>query len=315
VASNSWLDEIFIQLPTVPFSDLHSIPTALIMAGTKAMIEFDDSHPAVQSHGRHALSLNAEARPNLRGLSDLLLALSVGCAILGLAGQPASHASEPAMDPAARLNADPHLVGWWKFDETTGKTAMDSAKSGHAATLSDGLSFESRSIEGRLGRAIRLAGSNDLIGVTGYKGVTGSGPRTVALWVKTKESSGDLVTWGTSDAGKMFILGHIRGRIGVTPKGGYFYMNADINDDVWHHVAVVIREGSPPNLHDHAQLFKDGKTIEPDGIGLLDMFPFETGDQLDVCIGRHFKGAIDDLRIYDRALSEEEIGILATPAK
>jgi len=224
-------------------------------------------------------------------------------------------AAAPAKANAVNLDTDSHLVGWWKFDETTGKTAADSAKPGHPAALEGGLAFDTRSVAGRIGRALQFEGNNELARVTGYKGVTGSGPRTVALWLKTKAASGDLVTWGTNDAGKMFIFGHIRGRIGVTPKSGYRYMNADLNNDAWHHVAVVVGEGSPPNLHDHVQLFKDGELIEPDGIGILDLFPFETGDQLDVAIGRGFKGAIDDLRIYDRALTEDEIKTLSQPAK
>lgn len=247
-------------------------------------------------------------------LSPLLFALTM--IALGLTGRVAAQAPAKPVhgDKETALDRDPHLVGWWKFDETSGQCANDSIKPGHPGTLQGGLSFDTRSTPGRLGRAIQLEGNEEVIRVAGYKGVTGSGPRTVALWIKTKAASGDLVTWGANEAGKMFILGHIRGRIGVTPKSGYRYMNADLNDGAWHHVAVVIQEGSPPNLHDHVQLFKDGEPIEPDGIGLLDLFPFETGDQLDVCIGRKFRGAIDDLRLYDRALAEEEIQALARSA-
>ena len=102
----------------------------------------------------------------------------------------------------------------------------------------------------------------------------------------------------------------IRGRIGVTPNGGYYYMKAATNDDAWHHVAVVIQPASPPNLHDHVKLFRDGELAEIDDIGLLDLWPIETGDKLDVSIGRRCKGLIDELRIYDRALSEDEIKAL-----
>jgi hypothetical protein len=247
-------------------------------------------------------------------MNCLSVPLVAALATLGVICNPAVQAAATAKDSAGILDADPHLVGWWKFDETSGKTAADSAKPGHPATLEGGLSFDTRSVDGRIGKALKWEGSNEVVRVTGYKGVTGSGPRTVALWIKTKTSSGDLVTWGANDAGKMFTFGHIRGRIGVTPKSGYRYMNADLNDDAWHHIAVVVGEGSPPNLHDHVQLFKDGEPKEPDGIGLLDLLPFETGDQLDVCIGQRFKGAIDDLRIYDRALTEDEIKTLSKPA-
>jgi hypothetical protein len=108
----------------------------------------------------------------------------------------------------------------------------------------------------------------------------------------------------------MWTFGHIRGRVGVTPKGGYFYMKAGTHDDAWHHVAVTVEAGSPPNLHDHVKLFRDGEVAEIDDIGLLDLWPIETGDSLDVSIGRRFKGSIDDLRLYGRALSEDEIKAL-----
>lgn len=278
------------------------------------MIELKDYGVAVGSGGPDCgnpivRSLGNVAGPILRRL--LVIGFVIFPNLMGLG----VHGSDPARESAVNLDADPHLVGWWKFDETTGSTAADSAKPAHPATLEGGVTFDSRSMKGRLGKAIQLEGNNDGIRVKGFKGVTGSGPRTVAVWVKTKETSGDLITWGTNEAGKMFVFGHIRGRIGVTPKGGYLYMNADINDDKWHHVAIVIQEGSPPNLHDHAQLFLDGKPIEPDGIGLLDMLPFETGDQQDVKIGPHFKGALDDLRIYDRALMPDEVQTLAALAQ
>jgi hypothetical protein len=87
-------------------------------------------------------------------------------------------------------------------------------------------------------------------------------------------------------------------------------MNDQTHDDKWHHVAVVVEETKLPNLHDHVTLYKDGTLAEIHDIGLLDLWPIETGDVLDVRIGRGFKGLIDDVRIYDRALSDDEISLL-----
>ncbi len=87
-------------------------------------------------------------------------------------------------------------------------------------------------------------------------------------------------------------------------------MQEEIGDGEWHHVAAVVREGSPPNLHDHVTLYKDGELAQIHDIGLLDLWPIDTGDALDLRIGDEFEGAIDDLRIYDRALSDEEIEAL-----
>ena len=232
----------------------------------------------------------------------LLVAVPIGLALLA----PAEYARS-AEEPASRvLDADSHLVGWWKFDEGADKKAADSSKANHVGTLEGGAAFDA----GRIGKAVALDGKDACVRMAGFKGVTGSGPRTVAAWIKTPKAAGDIVSWGTDDHGKMWKFGFVRGRVGVTPKGGYLYMKAALSDDALHHVAVVVQEASPPNLHDHFKLYADGEPAEIHDIGLLDLWPIETGDKLDVTVGRGLKGLIDDLRIYDRALSEDEIKAL-----
>lgn len=246
-------------------------------------------------------------------MNKLLVTLASLALLGGLGRAPAqpAAATAPNRGEPAKLDTDPHLVAWWKFDETAGNTAADSSKGGHAGTLLGGAAFDTRSAAGRDGKAIRLEGRDDGVKIAGYKGVTGAQPRTISAWIKTPAASGEIIAWGTDDYGRMWILGHIRGRIGVTPKGGYLYMRAATNDDAWHHVAVVVQAAAPPNLYDHVKLFKDGELAEIDDIGLLDLWPIETGGQLDVRIGRGFKGLIDDLRVYDRALSADEIKALS----
>ncbi|MFC1635325.1 hypothetical protein ACFL5Z_10830, partial [Planctomycetota bacterium] len=53
--------------------------------------------------------------------------------------------------------------------------------------------------------------------------------------------------------------------------------------------------------------YKDGQPAEIHDIGLLDLWPVDTGKDIDVRIGRQFIGILDDVRIYDRALSDDEI--------
>lgn len=234
---------------------------------------------------------------------------------LALAGWLAAAAGFAAVEPAKAtqgltLDTDPHLVAWWRFEETAGKTAADSSGHGHHGRLEGNLSFDTHSAPGRSGRAIRLDGTEECVRVPSFKGVTGTRARTVAAWIKTAQRTGEIASWGRNEHGQMFIFGHIRGRVGVTPKGGYLYMKAATDDDAWHLVAVVVQEASPPNLHDHVKLYKDGEVAEIDDIGLLDLWPIETGADQDVCLGRRFKGLLDEVRLYDRALSEEEIKAL-----
>jgi len=208
------------------------------------------------------------------------------------------------------LDTDPNLVGWWRFDETAGGTAADSSGHKRDGTLQGDLAFEKNSTPGKVGKAIRLDAKDAMIEVKDYKGIAGTRPRTVAAWIKTTSSKGEIVSWGKADFGQMFTFGYIRGRVGVTPSGGYLYMNAETHDDKWHHVAVVVQKAELPNLHDNVKLYLDGAPAEIHDIGLLDLWPIQTGQDLPVRIGRGFKGLMDDLRIYDRVLSDEEIGAL-----
>jgi hypothetical protein len=239
--------------------------------------------------------------------------LCVLCLVLpaGLAGEPWWTAAAATEKPKpTSLDKDPSLAAWWKFDEASGKTAADSSGHGRKGTLQGGLSFEKDSVPGKTGKALKLEGRDASVEIKGYKGVHGTRARTVALWIRTKRSRGEIASWGANDYGKMWIFGFIRGRVGVMPRGGYLYMNAQVHDDKWHHVAAVVRKAELPNLHDDVKLYLDGSVAEIHDIGLLDLWPLQTGKELDVRIGRGFEGLLDDLRIYDRPLSEEEIRAL-----
>jgi hypothetical protein len=237
----------------------------------------------------------------LSSLVVLLSGLIIG--VLGLAQPKAAAANK---DAPKTLDTDPHLVGWWKLDETSGKTAADSSKHKRKGALKEGLSFDKSSAAGRIGKALKLDGDG-YIEITKYKGVVGTRPRTVTAWIKTTTSRGEVISWGADDFGQMFTFCFIRGRLGIRPNGGYYYMNDSIHDDQWHHVAVVIKEAELPNLHDDAVLYLDGVVAEIHDIGLLDLWPIDTGSDLDVRIGRGFKGLLDDVRIYDRVLPDVEV--------
>jgi hypothetical protein len=225
-------------------------------------------------------------------------------------GQTAANPAEADDGKPTRLDADPSLAGWWKFEETSGKTAVDSSKHGRNGTLVGGLSFDTDSVPGRVGSALKLDGQKGFVQITGYKGVTGTRPRTLAVWVKTTTPQGEIMSWGLDDFGKMWKLCFIRSGIGVTPSGGYLYIDARVHDDIWHQMVVVVEEADLPNLHDDVRLYKDGVLQDIDDIGLLDLWPIETGNEVDVRIGRRFTGLIDDVRIYSRALATEEIKAL-----
>jgi hypothetical protein len=81
-------------------------------------------------------------------------------------------------------------------------------------------------------------------------------------------------------------------------------------DAQWHHVAVTVRENSTISYPD-VILYLDGND---DTMPTTDPDPFDITAAEDVRIGsrpaggdRFFTGQIDDVRIYERALSPDEI--------
>jgi len=63
-----------------------------------------------------------------------------------------------AKDKPVILDNDPNLAGWWKLDETSGKTAADSSKHNRKGTLMEGLSFEKDSTFGKVSKALKFDG-------------------------------------------------------------------------------------------------------------------------------------------------------------
>jgi hypothetical protein len=229
-------------------------------------------------------------------------------AMLFVAGS--AGASPPGDAKAVDLNADPHLVAWWKLDETSGKTAADSSGRKHDGVLERRLAFDSHHVAGQPAGGLKFDGDDSSVRIPGFKGIAGTRPRTIAAWIKTMAISGEIVSWGSRDHGQAWIFGQIRYSVGVTPGGGYLYMKPGLDDNAWHHLVAVVRDAALPNLHDDVKLYKDGGPAEIDDIGLLDLWPVETGQTEDVRIGRRWKGLIRDLRIYDRALSDREVETL-----
>ncbi len=230
-------------------------------------------------------------------------------AVVVLLGLSVGISGKMAAANQGNLDKDPNLVCWLKFDESSKKkTVAGSSKHRRKGTLKGSMSF----VSGRIGNALKCDGSEgDYVEVTGYKGIAGTQARTVVAWIKTASNRGEIISWGLDDFGQMFnfIFNRSRG-LGITPNGGYYYMNPRVDDDTWHHVAAVVKDAELPNLHDDVTLYYDGTLAEVQDIGLLDLWPIDTGSDLDVRIGRNYTGLIDDLRIYDRALSDEEIAAL-----
>lgn len=148
--------------------------------------------------------------------------------------------------------------------------------------------------------------------VTGYKGIDGSSARTVMAWVKTTQP-GPIVAWGENATGEKFVVeladkGGFYGVLGCDVNGGNIYGAANVADGQWHHIAVSMEAGSITN---EIKLYVDGQlqgisevasaSIETDVLNGIDLLIGKDHD------GNHFEGVLDEVQIYDRAVTPEEM--------
>lgn len=175
------------------------------------------------------------------------------------------------------------------------------------------------SLPGRVGANTDADYGADLVGDTG---IAGTAARTVAFWFQgtTQDDIGGAFTaWGVlGTAGARFELrtedvATGNGGVRVEINGGFRTGSTVVTDGQWHHIAVVMNAGD--GVHD-VDIYIDG---------VLDGTAAQSGGNTaintlagnDVFIGHSFQdnsrdlaGSLDDFRIYDHALSAQEVQAL-----
>jgi len=207
---------------------------------------------------------------------------------------------------------DPNLVGWWKLDDVGSGAVIDFSGYGRDGTLVGDAHF----VPGYDGDAVDLDGSGDYVTVDGWKGLMSTSDVTVTAWVNTT-GNGTMVFWGRNSGGRRVDFRLSGGRLRIEHGGGNLQGDTILNDGEWHHVALMIPAGATCSYPD-VKLYLDGEddsrnTTDPDP-------PFrlaDHADNVDVTIGRrvpqddrHFPGVVDDVRIYDKLLTIEEIQLI-----
>ena len=104
---------------------------------------------------------------------------------------------------------------------------------------------------------LQFDGVDDYVEIKGYKGVTGTAPRTIMAWIKTKSSSA-IASWGKNSAGSKWTFRVIpAGVLRTEVNGGNIVGTTIVNDDEWYHVAAVLPDVENPDVVD-VLLYVDG---------------------------------------------------------
>ena len=132
-------------------------------------------------------------------------------------------------------------------------------------------------------------------------------PRSLSIWVNTSDNEGSILSWGDNGDGNLWELEIIDGKFGLRVGGGRLEGLHSVNDGNWHQLAVVFP--SATQVLNDVILFVDGEVYSRNNYGNP---VINTGEEFDLQIGtnssgNNFAGIIDELRIYERDLSQNEI--------
>jgi hypothetical protein len=203
---------------------------------------------------------------------------------------------------------DYRALAQWKLDEKSGDIAYETI-SGLDATLHGGPVWQP--VEGKLIGALEFDGIDDYLS-TPFVLNPGNGSLCAFAWIKGG-LSGQVIISQTGDFGGTWLgIDPSDGKLMTGFSGIYFGDLASetiVTDAQWHHVGFVYDLDSL-----HRRLYVDGVQIAEDATvvsGMPSDGGLYIGTSKGLDTGAFFSGLIDDVRIYNVALSAEEIATLA----
>ena len=203
------------------------------------------------------------------------------------------------------LPADPDLVGWWTLDEGFGSTVNDFTGKGHVGKITGDVKW----CEGKIGGALRVNGGFSGIEIADAEDLRIPGDLTMALWLRKDAEVPDWVCvmgrglrddrnyglW-VQPTTRRYMYQQLGAKIDV-------YGQKLIEVGKWTHLAVTIEQ-------DLIRLYFNGAF---DGQAKRSGRPWADAAPLGLGYAMYhtgFKGALDDVRLYRRALTGDEVRAL-----
>ena len=210
-------------------------------------------------------------------------------------------------------------IGHWKFDEGYGTTANNSGIGGSAlnGTLtnmaSPATSTSGWTDSGKMGKGLVFDGGNDYVILPGNNNTSSlkNDINTVSMWTYVRQYNA-----GGNDYGEIYsVLGGNRtgikwqtNRIGIDANADFYnyYIPVNLSFNSWNHIVVEI-----DRTINKAKVYIDGVYK-----GQTNEWPSytPTGDTVQIGknsltgnINDYLSGSIDDVKIYNYALTEDEV--------
>jgi hypothetical protein len=194
------------------------------------------------------------------------------------------------------------LVGAWGFNEGRGRTANDGSGSGHAGRIKGALR-----VKGRFGRALRFDGAGDRVRIPDTSTLDLSRGMTLEAWVKPngRRLSGRPVIVKKRSKGLSYGL-YAGGAIGrpaavvKTARQRRLGTRSQLRRGRWSHLAVTWN-GRLMRIYVNGKQRGKTRVTRPLSRSAGPLLIGAAGGR------RSFRGVIDEVRIYNRALSRAQV--------
>lgn len=209
------------------------------------------------------------------------------------------------------------LEGWWRFQETSGTTLNDTTANARNGTLQGTNTFSVQA--GKIRNCHDFVGSSSDYIVVPYTSALNAGPISIAFWARVDGGSGSNRSPATSRnivstvcTGWSFYVNTSNRFSFWTANGGTSFTQTgpstgSITEGQWYHICGI-HNGTT------AVLWIDGTNSYSNTVGYTANSARDMrigADQTEGSANFLFNGAIDDFRIYSRALTTNEVKKLA----
>ncbi|HUT46728.1 MAG TPA: LamG-like jellyroll fold domain-containing protein [Sedimentisphaerales bacterium] len=202
----------------------------------------------------------------------------------------------------AQAAIDEGLVGWWMFDEGAGTTVADSSGAGHDGVFVDGTP---EWVAGMYGKALRFDGDNK-VEIPDHEDFHMVEAVSVALWAQPESNQPDYAKFFCKQKSGEYpyalqFSSSLSIRATINASGRYDTSTIPNFPGEWAHLCFTY-DGSV------LILYKDGEEavrINASGDLQQNDLSLSIGGRLGS--GQNFIGIIDDVRLFNRALTAEEI--------
>ncbi|WP_242918056.1 LamG-like jellyroll fold domain-containing protein [Pontibacter liquoris] len=206
------------------------------------------------------------------------------------------------------------LVGNWKMDEGSGTTLADASEYNNKATTTGNPTW----VTGVLGQAVKLDGATQYATVSNSASLSITGSITLAAWIKPEKTATQYILkkgiQGSTDGYELSLAstGRVFFRFNQATGSDTYRQNSlasyPVDGNTWMHIAATYN-GSVIKIYINGVENSSKTLTAPPSINANNL-ALAIGAQSDGA--SKFQGAIDEVRIYNTALSADQIKELAS---